>query len=61
MKKNLKIWKSKIAAACDVIYVAAVAMETNYTPRDFNYWKVQREFIICAKYQVNWLSTWCQK
>ena len=27
--QNLKIWKSKMAAACDVIYLAIVAMETN--------------------------------
>ena len=29
MKKNWKIWKPKIAAASDIIYVAEVAMETN--------------------------------
>ena len=28
-EKNRKILKSKIAAACDVIYVAVVAMKTN--------------------------------
>ena len=28
-KQNLKIWKSKMAAACDVIYLPIVAMETN--------------------------------
>ena len=32
-EQNLKIWKSKIAAACDVIYLTIVAMETNKTPR----------------------------
>ena len=30
-----KIWKSKMAAAYDVIYVAVVAIESNKTPRDF--------------------------
>ena len=29
MKKNLNIWKSKIAAANDVIYMAVVAIETD--------------------------------
>ena len=33
--ENLKIWKSKMAAACDVIYLTIVAMETNKTPRGF--------------------------
>ena len=28
-EQNLKIWKSKMAADCDVIYLAIVAMETN--------------------------------
>ena len=28
-EQNLKIWKSKKAAACDVIYLTIVAMETN--------------------------------
>ena len=28
-EQNLKIWKPKMAAACDVIYLAIVAMETN--------------------------------
>ena len=28
-EQNLKIWKSKMAAACDVIYLIIVAMETN--------------------------------
>ena len=28
-EQNLKIWKSKKAAACDVIYLSIVAMETN--------------------------------
>ena len=28
-EQNLKIWKSKIAAACDVIYLTIVTMETN--------------------------------
>ena len=28
-KQNLKIWKSKMAANCDVIYLTIVAMETN--------------------------------
>ena len=28
-EQNLKIWKSKIAAAYDVIYLTIVAMETN--------------------------------
>ena len=27
--ENLKLWKSKMAAAYDVIYLAIVAMETN--------------------------------
>ena len=27
--QNLKIWKSKMTAACDVNYLAIVAMETN--------------------------------
>ena len=36
MKIDLKIWKSKMVSAGDVIYVAVVAMETNYTPRGFN-------------------------
>ena len=34
-EQNLKIWKSKMAAACDVIYLTIVAMETNETPRGF--------------------------
>ena len=29
IEQNLKIWKSKMAAACDVIYLAIVTMETN--------------------------------
>ena len=28
-EQNLKIWKSKMVAACDVISLAIVAMETN--------------------------------
>ena len=28
-EQNLKIWKSKMAAACDVFYLIIVAMETN--------------------------------
>ena len=32
-EQNLKIWKSKMAAACDVIYLTIVSMETNQTPR----------------------------
>ena len=28
-EQNLKIWKSKMAAACDDIYLTIVAMETN--------------------------------
>ena len=28
-EQNLKIWKSKTAAACDVMYFTNVAMETN--------------------------------
>ena len=28
-EQNLKIWKSKMAAACDVIYLTIVAMESN--------------------------------
>ena len=28
-EKNLKIWKSMMAAASDVIYMAVVAMKTN--------------------------------
>ena len=28
-EQNLKILKSKLAAACDVIYLTIVAMETN--------------------------------
>ena len=28
-EQNLKIWKSKMAAACHVIYLAIVAMEIN--------------------------------
>ena len=28
-EQNLKIWKSKRAAACNVIYLTIVAMETN--------------------------------
>ena len=28
-EKNLKIWKFKMAAACDVISLTIVAMETN--------------------------------
>ena len=27
--QNLKSWKSKMAAACEVIYLTIVAMETN--------------------------------
>ena len=29
LNKNLKIWKSKMAAACDVINLTIFAMETN--------------------------------
>ena len=29
LEQNLKILKSKMAAACDVIYLTIVAMETN--------------------------------
>ena len=36
MKKYLKFWKSKMAAASDVIYMVVVAMETNETPRGFD-------------------------
>ena len=28
-EQNMKIWKSKIAADCDVIFLTIVAMETN--------------------------------
>ena len=42
-----------MAAACDVIYIAKVAMEINWTLRHFFYLKVQTKFTICAKYQVN--------
>ena len=28
-EQNLKIWKSKMSDACDVIYLTIVAMETN--------------------------------
>ena len=28
-EQNLKIWKFKMTAACDVIYLTIVAMETN--------------------------------
>ena len=28
-EQNLKIWKSKMAAACDIIYLTIVAMEIN--------------------------------
>ena len=28
-EQNLKIWKSKTAAACDVIYLTIVAIDTN--------------------------------
>ena len=28
-EQNLKIWKSKMTAACDVIYLTIVAMGTN--------------------------------
>ena len=28
-EQNLKIWKSKRVAACDIIYLTIVAMETN--------------------------------
>ena len=34
-EQNLKISKSKMAAAYDVIYLTIVAMETNYTPHGF--------------------------
>ena len=34
-EQNLKIWKSKMAAACVVIYLAIVAVETNKIPRGF--------------------------
>ena len=30
-EKYLKIWKSKMAAACVVIYVAVIAIQTKYT------------------------------
>ena len=29
IEQNLKIWKSKMVATCDVIYFTIVAMETN--------------------------------
>ena len=28
-EQNLKIWKSKMAAACDVIYLPIITMEAN--------------------------------
>ena len=28
-EQNLKLYKSKMAAACDVIYLSIIAMETN--------------------------------
>ena len=28
-EEDLKFWKSKMASACDVIYLTIVAMETN--------------------------------
>ena len=28
-EQNRKIWKAKMAAACDIIYLAIVAMETS--------------------------------
>ena len=34
-EQNLKIWKFKMAAACDVFYLTIVAMETNKTPQGF--------------------------
>ena len=34
-EQNLKIWKSKMVVACDVIYLTIVTMETNKTPRGF--------------------------
>ena len=34
-EQNLNISKSKMAAACDVIYLTIVAMATNKTPRGF--------------------------
>ena len=43
IERNLKIWKSKMTAACDVIYLTIVAMET----------KVQMKLVICTKFQVN--------
>ena len=38
-EQNLKIWKSKMAADCDVIYLTIFAMETNYTSRCMLNWK----------------------
>ena len=35
LEQNLKIWKSKMTAASDVIYLTIVAMEINKTPRSF--------------------------
>ena len=42
-----------MAAACDVIYLTIVAMETNKRPRGFAQLKVQMKFVICKKFHVN--------
>ena len=42
-----------MAAACDVIYLTIVSMETNKTPRGYTYLKVQMKLVICTKFQVN--------
>ena len=41
-----------MAAACDVIYLTIVAMETNKRPRGFAQLKVQMKFVICKKIHV---------
>ena len=55
-EQNLKISKSKMAAACDVIYLNIVAMETNKTPRGCASLKVQMKLAICTKFQVNQMN-----
>ena len=42
-----------MAAACDVIYLTIVAMESNKTLRCFVSLKVQMKLAMCTKFQVN--------
>ena len=45
-----------MTAACDVVYLTIVAMETNKTPRGYALLKVQIKFVVCTKFHVNWMN-----